>query len=120
MNFIDAFNRRNVIITGGRSYKQRLDRALKEPFPVIEFENGRLPRSTDYLTSDSVVVCKAGNEGDLFKITEIRVEGMLIDSEHVFPVFCVCVSKKVLGEFINSVSLNRRFNIIDIDNEKQI
>lgn len=99
----------------------RLNRALKESFPegyaVHVFENGRLPRNTDRLTSESVVICKARNESDLFKCAETRVEGMLINSEHVMPMFCVCVSKKVLGDFINSVSLNRSFNIIDIDHE---
>lgn len=121
MKWIDAFNRRSVIITGGRTYKQRLERALRESFPdgytIHVFEKGRLPKNTDSITSESVVICKAGNESDLFKCAETRVDGIFINSEHVMPMFCVCVSKKVLGDFINSVSFNRSFNIIDIDYE---
>ena len=114
------------MITGGKSYLHRLDRALIESFTdsdfIFEFEKGRPPSFKDNINNYSTVICRASSVNQLLSLAALTADGMIVnhdgkEARHVFPLLCICVSKRVLGDLINSVSLNRKFKLIDIDNE---
>lgn len=71
---------------------------------------------------DTLLVLKALSADELMLSASMAIDGMLYerkgeDPRLVFPDIVVLVSKDILGDRMNRESLNRRFNIIDLDNE---
>lgn len=110
---------KHTIITGGRLSVTRFRHALKLTHDcgydvVLTLKN---IRHIDNITNGSCLIFSVNNQNDFLELACYTIEGILLNECNlVHPSIIICISKKSLGSFIDSISIRRRFNIIDLDN----
>lgn len=117
---------KNKLITG-KSSSSRLSYAMKTFYNEDHYDSvvcSRVSKINRFNApdEDSLLILNALYDYELMLAVSMTVDGMMHersgkDPRQVFPDVVILVSKEVLGDLINSVSLKRRFQLIDLDDE---